>query len=38
MEILPVDPGKHIGATSVSEFQGAEKVQSDLCTPGESGL
>lgn len=38
MEILYVDPGKHIGATGVSELRGAEKMQSGFCTPGESGL
>lgn len=32
MEIVYIDPGKCIGATGISELQGAHKVQSDLCT------
>ena len=36
MEILHIDPGKP-RMLSVSELQGAKKVQSGLCTPRESG-
>lgn len=27
------DPGKCIGVTGVSELEGGNEVQSDLCTP-----